>query len=144
MIHYPRRIRVGTDQPKLEKEGSCCVSVPALLLDHVSPSHAWVRITKLECCCSVAHHVRLFVIPWTAARQASLSSTIFWSSLKLMPTELMMPSNHLIFCRPLLLLPSILSSISVFSSETLEQSFQFPDFRNMSPVDPGQLERPGI
>ena len=50
--------------------------------------------------------VRLFVTPWTAACQASLSFTIFWSLVKLMPIKLVMPSNPLILCHPLLLLPS--------------------------------------
>ena len=54
--------------------------------------------------------------PWTVAHQASLSFTISWSLLKLMSIELMMPSNHLILFCPLLLLPSILPSIRVFSS----------------------------
>ena len=60
--------------------------------------------------------VRLFVTPWTVACQASLSSTIFWSLLKLTSIELVMPSNHLILCRPLLLLPSVFTSIRVFSN----------------------------
>ena len=55
--------------------------------------------------------------PWTAARQASLSFIISRSLLKLMSIESMMPSNHLILCRPLLLLPSIFPSIRVFSNE---------------------------
>ena len=55
--------------------------------------------------------------PWTAAHQASLSSTISWSLLKLMSIELMMPSNHLILFHPLLLLPSIFPSIRVFSNQ---------------------------
>ena len=55
--------------------------------------------------------------PWTSARQASLSFTISQSLLKLMSIESVMPSNHLILCCPLLLLPSISTSISVFSSE---------------------------
>ena len=54
----------------------------------------------------------------TAARQASLSITNSWSRLKLMPIELVMPSNHRILCRPLLLLPSIFPSIRVFSNES--------------------------
>ena len=61
--------------------------------------------------------VRLFATPWTAARQASLSITNSQSLLKLMSSELVMPSNHLIFCQPLLLPPSIFSSIQVFSNE---------------------------
>ena len=62
-------------------------------------------------------HVRVFVTPWTAARQASLSLTDSRSLLKLMSIELVMPSNHLILCRPLLLPPSIFPSIRVFSNE---------------------------
>ena len=62
--------------------------------------------------------VWLFVAPWTAACQASLSFTVSWSLLKLMSIESVMPSNHLILYRPLLLLPSIFPSIRVFSSET--------------------------
>ena len=56
--------------------------------------------------------------PWTAAGQASLSITNSWSLLKLMSIESVMPSNHLILCCPLLLLPSIFPSIRVFSSES--------------------------
>ena len=62
--------------------------------------------------------VRLFATPWTAARQASLSITNSWSPPKPMSIESMMPSNNLILCRPLLLLPSIFPSIRVFSSES--------------------------
>ena len=62
--------------------------------------------------------VQLFATPWTAAHQASLSFTISQSLLKLMSIELMMPSNHLILCCPLLLLPSIFPSIRVFPNES--------------------------
>ena len=63
-------------------------------------------------------HVRLFAIPWTAARQASLSITNSWSPPKPVSIESVMPSNHLILCCPLLLLPSIFPSIRVFSIES--------------------------
>ena len=63
-------------------------------------------------------HVQLFATPWTAACQASLFITNSQSLLKLMPIESMMPSNHLIPCCPLLLLPSIFPSIRVFSNES--------------------------
>ena len=63
-------------------------------------------------------HIRLFATPWTAPRQASLSITNSQSLLKLMSTESVMPSNHLILCHPFLLLPSIFPSISVFSNES--------------------------
>ena len=61
--------------------------------------------------------VPLFVTPWIAACQASLSFTISWSLLKLMSIESVMPCNHLILCHLLLLLPSIFPSISIFSNE---------------------------
>ena len=64
-------------------------------------------------------HVRLFATPWTAARQVSLSITYSRSPSKLMFIELVIPSNHLIFCHPLLLLPSIFPSIRVFSNESV-------------------------
>ena len=63
-------------------------------------------------------YVRLFAIPWSAARQASLSVTNSRSLLKLMSIESVTPSNHLILCHPLLLLPSIFCSIRVFSNES--------------------------
>ena len=63
-------------------------------------------------------HVQLFVTPWTAACQASLSITNSWNLLKLMSIESVMPSNHLILCHPLLLLPSIFPNIRVFSNES--------------------------
>ena len=63
-------------------------------------------------------HVRLFATPWTAAHQASLSITNSRSFLKLMSIELVMPSNHLILCCPLFLLPSIFLSLRVFSNES--------------------------
>ena len=63
--------------------------------------------------------VRLFATPWTEACQASLSITNSWSLPKLMSITLVMPSNHLILCHPLLLLPSIFPSIRVFSSESV-------------------------
>ena len=62
--------------------------------------------------------VQLFVTSWTAAHQVSLSRTISRTLLNLMPTESRMPSNQLILCHPLLLLPSIFPSIRVFSNES--------------------------
>ena len=64
-------------------------------------------------------HVQLFATPWTAACQASLSIANSWSLLKLMSIELVMPSNHLNLCHPLLLLPSVFPSIIVFSNESV-------------------------
>ena len=73
-------------------------------------------------------HVQLFVTPWTAAGQASLSITNSWSLRKLMSIALVMPSNHLILCRPLLLLPSIFPSIRVFSNESV-LNIMWPNIR---------------
>ena len=87
--------------------------------------------------------VQLFVTLWTAAHQASLSITNSWSSPKPMSIELVMPSNHLILCRPLLLLSSIFPSIRVFSNKSAlcmrwskYWSFSF----NISPTN----EHPGL
>ena len=75
--------------------------------------------------------VQLFVTPWTAARQASLSITNSQSLLKLMPVESVMPSNPLILCCPLLLLPSIFPSIRVFSNE-LALCIRWPKYWSFS------------
>ena len=89
---------------------SLCVSSAN---DHL-PAHptSFIIVQWLSC-------VQLFATPWTAAHQAPLSSTISWSLLKLMSIESVMPSNHLILCRPLLLLPSIFPSTRGFSSESV-------------------------
>ena len=70
------------------------------------------------CCCSVTQSCPTLCAPWNAAYQSSLSFTISWSFLKLMSTESVMPSNHLILCHPLILLHSIFPSIRVFSYES--------------------------
>ena len=75
--------------------------------------------------------VRLFVTPWTAALQASLSITISWSLLKFMPIELAMPSNHLVLCCPLHLLSSVFPSIRVFSNESV-LCIRWPKYWNFS------------
>ena len=78
---------------------------------HLQIHHQFSSVQLLSC-------VQLFVTPWTAAHKASLSITNSWSLLKLKSIELVMPSNQLILCCPLLLLPSIFPSIRVFSSES--------------------------
>ena len=74
---------------------------------------------------------RLLVTPWTAAHQASLSFTISQSLLKLMSIESVMPSNHLILCHPLFLLPSIIPSIRVFSNESV-LCIRWPEYWSFS------------
>ena len=79
--------------------------------------------TQNQCCNGFSSvqslsRVRPFATPWNAARQASLSITTSWSLLRLMSIESVMPSNHLILCHPLLLLPSVFPNIRVFSNES--------------------------
>ena len=91
---------------------SCCESsmnVPQNL--NIEFKHQFSSVQSLS-------HVRLFPTPWTAAHQASLSITNSWSLPKPVSIESVMPSNHLILCHPLLLLPSIFPSIRVFSNES--------------------------
>ena len=89
-------------------------------------------------------HVRLCETPWTAAHQASLSITNSRSLLKLMSIELVMPSNHVILCRPLLLLPSIFPRIRVFSNNSVlrikwPKYWSFSFNISLSNEHPGQI-----
>ena len=81
--------------------------------------------------------------PWTATHQASLSIINSWSLLKLMSIELVMPSNHLILCHPLLLLPSIFPSIRVFSSEST-LCMRWPKYWSFSFSISPSNEHPGL
>ena len=103
-----------TSQSRDRIRVSCisCIGICVLYHQHHlgSPLIAVVVVQSLSC-------VQLFVTLWTAACQACLSSTIFQSLLKFVPTELVMPSNYLILCCPILLWPSVFLSIRVFSSE---------------------------
>ena len=77
--------------------------------------HEWMDVVDVQSLIPV----RLFATPWTAAHQASLSFTTSWSFLKLLSIESVMPSNHLVLCCPLLLLPAIFPRIRVFSNESV-------------------------
>ena len=81
-------------------------------------THIYIEVQVQFSSVQLLSHVRLFATPWTAAHQASLSINNPWSSPKLMSIKSVIPSNHLILCRPHLLLPSIFSSIRVFSNES--------------------------
>ena len=107
----------------------------------------WINFKK---CSSTAFssfqslsRVRLFVTPCTAARQASLSITNSRSLLKLMSVESVMPSNHLILCRPLLLLPPIPPSIRVFSNESTLR-MRWPKYWSFSFSISPPSEHPGL
>ena len=86
---------------------------PAILLNSLLSSRRFLSQSVQS-----LSHVQLFETPWTTARQASLSITNSRSLLKLMSMESVMPSSHLILCRPLLLLPPVPPSIRVFSKES--------------------------
>ena len=88
-------------------------------------------------------HVRLFETPWTTVHQASLSSTNSQSPPKLRSVESVMPSNHLILCRPLLLLPSIFPSIRVFSNESA-LCIRWPKYWSFSFNISPSNEHPGL
>ena len=87
--------------------------------------------------------VRLFVTPWTAAWQASLSITNSWSLLKLTSFESVMPSSHLILCRPLLFLPTIPPSIRVFPNESVLH-IRWPKYWSFSFSISPSIEHPGL
>ena len=104
------KIEPHTRQRRLE-----CSDKPCAHQDPETPEFSPVQSSSVQS----LSRVRLFVKPWTTACQASLSITNSWSLLKLMSTESVMPSNHLILCCPLLFPPSILPSIRVFFNESV-------------------------
>ena len=105
------------DFPVLHDPGACSNSLPLSWWCYPTISSSGIPFSCPQSVFSSVQsfsRVRLFVTPWTTAHQASLSITTP-SLLKLMSSELVMPSNHLILCLPLLLLPSIFASITAFS-----------------------------
>ena len=110
-----------TNQPVNKKPLVQCSTWNNRLVPHQERNVSMLYVVTLLQFSSVQSlsHVQLFVTPWTAARQASLSITNFQSLLKLMTIESVMPSNHLILCCPLLLLPLIFPSIRVFPNESV-------------------------
>ena len=116
---FPYYFSPGAPSPKI-----FCLFVTFRRKNH---STAWIilymslRFIYINTCVvvvQVLNCVWLFTTPWTAAYQASLSFTISWSLFKLTSIESVMPSNHLVFCYPLLLLPSVFLSNMVFSNES--------------------------
>ena len=101
--------RTGPGPPPLTH---CVILVKQLALSHLL--HKTVKVTVVV---RSVNHVQLFATPWTTAHQASLPFTISKGLPKLMSIELVIPSNHLVLCHPLLLLPSIFPSIRVFPNE---------------------------
>ena len=99
-------IETCCNRPRLQEMEDDCIRG-----DRTHQTHCFSSVQSLN-------HVWLFETPWTAACQTSLSITSSWSLLKLMSIESVMLPNHLILCRPLLLLPSIFPSIRVFPNES--------------------------
>ena len=110
-----------------EEEDKCQISFGA---------HMFSSVQSLSC-------VPLFVTPWTAAHQASLIITNSWSLHKFMSIELVMPSNHLIFCHPLVLPPLIFPSIRVFSTESALR-IRWPKYWSFSFNISPSSEHPGL
>ena len=98
---------------------SCPGSSPGVSLDLAVETNGDLKLPSQFSSVQLLSRIQLFSIPWTAACQTSLSITNFWSLLRLLCIESVMPSNHLILCRPLLLSPSIFPSIRVFSNESV-------------------------
>ena len=96
------------------REGKLCCQLLSDCVPDSSPPLGSVQSPVAQSCPTL----RLFATPWTATHQVSLSITSSRSLLKLMSIGLVMPSNHFILCRPLLLLPSVFPSIRVFSNES--------------------------
>ena len=114
---------------------------PIPLLSHIMVSyfHCSVQFSSVP----LLSRVRRFVIPWIAARQASLSITNSWSSLKLMFIESVMPSSHLILCRPFSSCPPIPPSIRVFSNEST-LCMRWPKYWSFSFSIIPSKEHPGL
>ena len=126
----------GTFQPRDRTQVSCVAGRRfTFWATREAPSVQFSSVQSLS-------RVRLFATPWSAARQASLSITNSRSSLKLMSVELVMPSSHLILCRPLLLLPPIPPSIRVFSNE-LTLCMRWPKYWSFSFSISSSKETPG-
>ena len=94
-------------------------SLPSFLSLSLSLAFLSFHLTFRISSAQLLSHVQLFATSWTVARQVSLCITNSWSLLELMSIESVMPTNHLILCHPLILLPSIFPSIGVFSNESV-------------------------
>ena len=124
---------MSRDQPSCSAQ---ICQVLALLVPHPRKSLQFSSVQSLS-------RVQLFATPWFAAHQASLSITNSWSSLKLTSIESVMPSSHLILCRPFLLLPSIPPSIRVFSNEST-LCMRWPKYWSFSFSIIPSKEHPGL
>ena len=123
----------------LEKGMAIHSNILAWRIPWTEEPHRLVQFSSVQ----LLSHVQLFVTPWTAACQASLSMTNSQSLPKPMSIELVMSSNHLILCHPLLLLPSIFPSIRVFSNESA-LCLRWPKYWSFSFNISPSSEHPGL
>ena len=114
---FPWYVWIRSDflQPCMKQNKLCNLFNIMYILENNLSIYCYIQFSSVQS----LTHVQLFATPWTAGCQASLHITNFWSLLKLMSIESVIPSNHLILCRPLLLQPSIFPSIRVFSNESV-------------------------
>ena len=127
----------GSSPPRDQTHVSCISCIVGRFFTREAQSvHQFSSVQSLS-------RVQLFATPWIAARQASLSITSSRSLLKLMPIESVMPSSHLILCRPLLLLPPIPPSIRVFSNEST-LCLRWPEYWSFSFSISPSNEHPGL
>ena len=144
-VASPRPTGLASSQSWVSREGRRCLEAVALKTGWLHPSGHFpmkkLRLSSVQF--SPVAQSCLFVTPWTAARQASLSITNSRSWLKLMSIESVMPSNHLILCCPLLLLPSIFSSIRVFFNESA-LCIRWPKYWSSSVNISPSNEHPGL
>ena len=129
-----------TDQGSLSE---CHANIPVLQYSHSIIIMTLQYYKTIFSSVQSLSHVRLFVTPWIAARQASLSITNSRSLPKLKSIESVMPSSHLILCRPLLLLPLIPPSIRVFSNESTLR-MRWPKYWSFSFSISPSKEHPGL
>ena len=128
MNHMTHKTLCTLAWPCLSLHGLCILLPPAPIPPPVPSSLGLVsQFSSVQSLSSV----RLFVTPWTAAHQASLSNTNSQSLLKLMSIESVVPFNHLILCRPLFLPPSVFPSIRVFSNESVIR-IRWPNYWSFS------------
>ena len=125
-----------------------CVFWLYAIFEYISNLQCGITLSRSIVVVQSLGHVRLFATPLTAACQASLSITNSWGLLKPMSIKSVMPSNHLILCWPLFLLPSIFPSIRVFSNESALRisSVQFSSVAQLCPTlcDPMDCSMPGF
>ena len=128
------KISINSNKSEANKDGSQKNNIP--LRNQILKLLQFSSVQSLS-------RVQLFATPWTTVCQASLSITSFWSLPKLMFIELLMPSNHLILCCPLLLLPSIFPNIRIFSNESAFR-IRWPKYWNCSFNISPSNEHPGL